>query len=291
MRRGVLWALLLVGASGAVGLWLGSHPESLSRLGAGHGGHTPSPVGGVRTPQLRAADRQPAAARPDARPPHDLAPARARAAIIIDDLGHSREALDRLRGLAADLSYSFLPDAPQTPQLAADVAAAGGCVLLHLPMEPEGSHPLEPHTVTVGMSPQAIRRTFEAALARVPGAVGVNNHMGSRATSDPATMGAVIAAVADAGLFFVDSRTTPDSVVAAVAAGHGVLSVGRDVFLDAAGGPGVSAQLDELTRMALQQGQAVAIGHPRESTIAGLKEGLSRVRAKGVAVVPVTELL
>jgi hypothetical protein len=130
-----------------------------------------------------------------------------------------------------------------------------------------------------------------AALEQVPGAVGLNNHMGSRATADWATMQAVMDAAATAGLFFVDSRTTADSVALDVARDAGVPALARDVFLDAEGGPGVAVQLDELARLALGQGRAVAIGHPRPETIAALKEGLPRLRAKGVAIVPVTELL
>ena len=66
----------------------------------------------------------------------------------------------------------------------------------------------------------------------MPGAVGVNNHMGSAATADPRVMRAVARVLARRGLFFVDSRTTTATVAERVVREEGVLSVSRRVFLD-----------------------------------------------------------
>ena len=58
------------------------------------------------------------------------------------------------------------------------------------------------HTVSGG----GYRPGLERDLDSVPGAVGVNNHMGSAATADPRLMRVVARVLARRGLFFVDSR-------------------------------------------------------------------------------------
>ena len=120
--------------------------------------------------------------------------------------------------------------------------------------------------------------------------MGVNNHEGSRFTSDAGALAPVMAALKARGLFFFDSRTAPGSKGEAAAKAAGVASVGRDIFLDddqreAA----VTAQLNALAAAAKRDGVAVAIGHPHAATLRLLKEWLAQDH--GVKLVTLEEAM
>ena len=115
--------------------------------------------------------------------------------------------------------------------------------------------------------------------------------MGSRGTADPGLMLAVLAEVARRGLVFVDSRTTPLSVVPAIAGRLGVPFATRDVFLDdEPTAEAVRARLAEAERLARRHGSAIAIGHPYPATLAVLAGWLPDAERRGVRLATVRSL-
>jgi uncharacterized protein len=132
---------------------------------------------------------------------------------------------------------------------------------------------------------------LESDLATVPGAVGVNNHMGSAATADPRVMKVVAHVLSTRGLFLLDSRTTDATVAERSAIEASVPTVSRRVFLDdVATEAAVHAQLQELLRRARQEQSAVAIGHPYPATMTVLERELPGFASEGVRLVRVSEL-
>jgi polysaccharide deacetylase 2 family uncharacterized protein YibQ len=120
--------------------------------------------------------------------------------------------------------------------------------------------------------------------------VGINNHEGSRFTADAAALAPVMATLKARHLFFFDSRTGPASGVSQAAARAGVMSAGRDVFLDDDRSPAaVAAQLDRLVREAKRNGVAIAIGHPHDTTLRLLSDWLKKDH--GVTLVPLDEAI
>lgn len=189
-------------------------------------------------------------------------------AIVIDDLGadtiHTRRAI----ALPPQVALSFLPYPADTPRLARDAAHAGHEILVHVPMEAIGPQNPGPMALMTGLSPDENRRRLDWALSRVPNFIGVNNHEGSRFTSDHTALAPVMQALAARHVFFLDSRTTPDTQVTSVAFAYGVMTASRDVFLDDVDNiDAIDAQLRALERKAQEQGIAIAIGHPREITL------------------------
>jgi len=216
-----------------------------------------------------------------------------RVAIIIDDVGHNPADLEPFLALPQALTFAVLPGLAYSAESAARCREAEREVLLHLPMQPQGDQNPGPGAVSVGMEARDLTQTLQQDLAAVPGAVGVNNHMGSRATGDRETMDAVMRWAGERGLFFVDSVTGGQSQVPAAAEGAGVPSISRDVFLD---GPTVpeeqmARQVETLGKIALRRGHALGIGHAHPRTAALLAEALPRLQAQGIRVVPVSELV
>ena len=213
-------------------------------------------------------------------------------AIVIDDLGADLAGTDRAIALPKPVTLSFLPYADATPWLSAAAARAGHEILVHMPMEAVGEQNPGPFALTVGLAPDEIRSRLVAALARVPGAIGINNHMGSRFTADRDALIPVAEELAAHHLFFFDSRTTAETQIVAVAHAFGVASAGRDVFLDdEQTADAVGAQLMELEARARAQGIAIAIGHPHSVTLAALSVWTAHAGAHGFILVPLSEAI
>ena len=237
-----------------------------------------------------------------ARAAHSSSPARAagnasnpnpRLAIIIDDLGYDRSAADAVLALGFPLTVSVLPHLPLSSELAEEARRRGDQVMLHLPMESEadGAKP-EDIELRVGMSAAQVDATLAGMLETVPYAAGVNNHQGSRATADPALMQALMPALRQRGLFFVDSRTDAKTVAYDMAERAGVPAASRKVFLDdTPSREAILKQLNLAARDAQRDGFTIAIGHPRPATIAALAEGVPPLEARGVHLVFASELV
>ena len=213
-------------------------------------------------------------------------------AIVIDDLGADLAHTDRALTLPKTVTLSFLPYAEATPWLSAEALRGGHEILVHMPMQAEGEHDPGPLALTTALPPDEIRARLVAALARVPGAIGINNHMGSKFTADRAALIPVAEELAARHLFFFDSRTTAATQVVEVAHAFGVASTGRDVFLDdEQTADAVGAQLMELESRARAQGIAIAIGHPHDVTLAALAQWTARAGARGFILVPLSEAI
>lgn len=213
---------------------------------------------------------------------------------MIDDLGNDRPAVLRIASWPYPVAGAVLPELSGSVLAARALSESGKEVLLHLPMEPQGYPAVRPGPGVVlrSQSEKEITETLERDLATVPGASGINNHMGSAATADPRVMRAVTAVLARRGLFFVDSRTTGSTVARDAAEAARVPSASRRVFLDdVATAEGVERSFGELVRRAREEGSALAIGHPHPATLAVLERELPRLGAWGVRLVRIRELL
>src|SRR5260370_4877468 len=143
-----------------------------------------------------------------------IAQHRPRLAIVIEDFGNDRAQSDARFRLSYLLTLSVLPHLSNSGEIAEEAHRRGYQVLLHLPMASTGGEADEPIELHPGMDSRTVGQTFAAMLDTVPYAVGVNNHEGSRGTSDVSLMSELMPFLRERKLFFVDSRTT-----AATAAG------------------------------------------------------------------------
>ncbi len=213
-------------------------------------------------------------------------------ALIIDDCG---QWIDTERGFVAlpiPLTLAVLPYVHYTATIAREASAAGKGVMLHLPMEPVSEIYPGPGEIKTSMSNAQIAAQTQADLAQVPLAQGVNNHEGSKATSSRRVMDDVMGVLAEhPGLFFIDSRTIATSVAAEVASSDGVPSASRDVFLDdKATLAYTEGQLREAAAIAERTGSAIAIGHPRPTTLAAVTALYPELEAAGIRFVLVKSL-
>ena len=126
----------------------------------------------------------------------------------------------------------------------------------------------------------------------MPGAIGVNNHMGSQLSSDRSAMTAILGEIRREGRYFLDSRTTAASVGFEVARELGIPAANRDLFLDDdPGRKAIAAAFARLLETARERGAAIAIAHPRPATLEVLADEIPRAVAAGFEFVPVSYLL
>lgn len=204
------------------------------------------------------------AAVPGTTTPLEFPPAPRNIAIVIDDFGNDMKGTEEMLELPIKFTAAIMPFLPSTHRDAEAAHAKGHDVIVHLPMEPIRGKVswLGLGAILTRLSDEEIRRRVELAIADVPYAVGMNNHMGSRATADERVMRIVLQVCKEKGLFFLDSRTSWNSVVPKIARELGVPLLQRDVFLDDVySSRHVSKQLALLRKKVIQNGTCVVIGH------------------------------
>lgn len=216
-----------------------------------------------------------------------------RLAIILDDLGSDRAAADSVFSMPYPLTISVLPNHDHSKEIADEALQRGYQVMLHLPMQSVANESPEKEELRPGMSKAQVQNLLAAMVESVPNAVGVNNHQGSQATSDPALMEELMPALRNWNLFYVDSRTTAATVAFDTAKRDGIPTAFRNVpFLDDVQDVGaVRKQLQLALRGAKEKKAAIAIGHPHPATLEALREFLPTVRGNGVRLVFTSELV
>ena len=218
---------------------------------------------------------------------------RPRIAVVIDDLGVDIARTRRAMEMSGPLTLSFLAYAnnlgPQT-----EVGRKNGHeIWLHVPMEP-GSLDVDPgpNVLLTGLPPKKLLSILRWNLDQLKNYVGINNHMGSRFTAEANSMRIIMGELKRRGLAFLDSITTPKSFGTKIAREIGVPVTQRNIFLDHNNDfSAVNRQLSLVEMLAKRQGRAIAIGHPRETSLKALKLWLKTLDTKGFQLVPVSSLL
>lgn len=239
-----------------------------------------SPEAGVHAWRARAV-APPAAAKPPF------------VAIILDDAGLDRRNTARAMKLPGPITFSFMSYAADLAEQSAAARAAGHEVMLHLPMEPldlQKNYP-GPNALLLGLDDAELKRRLAWNLDRFDGYVGVNNHMGSRFTTDAARMSLVMEEIGRRQVFWLDSLSGPRSKGTEVARKAGIDTAERDLFLDDQRSPGIEHELAAMERIARARGDVIAIAHPHGSTLTALEKWTATAKERGFSLVPVSTVL
>ena len=217
-----------------------------------------------------------------------------RIALLIDDFGDRNDAFARsFFKLEGAITVSVIPGLAYSREIS-ELALEYGCeVVIHLPMEPlEGNYPDHGYTLITEMSAEQVAEIYRKALRALPGASGLNNHMGSKVTADRRIMGYLMRAMKSDPLYFVDSRTTAASLAYDLALAAGLQCAKRDVFIDTEQKrESVEKALDNLAEIAEKDGAAVGIGHCYRITLEVLREKIPELKSKGFRFVRVSEVV
>lgn len=218
-------------------------------------------------------------------------------AIIIDDIGLDKNQIDRLLNISVPLNFAILPDLPYSNYAAKMANDKGWEVILHLPMEPKETsgyfaEDAGENALLVGLPKSEILDRLKHNLSSVPYVKGVNNHMGSKFTENEELMELVLKELKEEGLFYIDSKTTVNTVGFKLGRKMGLKTGSRDIFLDKSQRDPkyIKSRLDELVRVSKLSGSAIGICHPYPETIEVLRNNLPNID-KEVDIALVSNLL
>jgi polysaccharide deacetylase 2 family uncharacterized protein YibQ len=217
-----------------------------------------------------------------------------RLAFVIDDIGYTDLMAEQLRDLGIPLTAAVIPSAPYARSEAEKIHEYGLEEIIHLPMQPKdptNNHPRD-QFILIDSTPAEMMALVQNAQAVVPYARGLNNHMGSLITANPEAMRLVLDLVKKAGLFFIDSKTTYETMGFDLAREMKIKTNIRDVFLDDEQNyVHSSSQIKRLVELARKNGRALAIGHPFASTLAALRDAIPWLKQQRVEIVFASALL
>ena len=287
-ESGMIWLMSLLrklavlGMAGLAALAIGGAVLIASKSGGGGGMTRPLLV--VRPIGLRQA--QPEPAKPGTRPRESVGKGARRSGavgegdnlwgeetaqlvIVIDDIGHNLPRARQFLKLNLPLTFSVLPGLKYSRRAAELIVAEGREFLVHLPMEPD-DYPIVdpgPKPLLLAQGDAGIRERIGHYFARLPGAIGASNHMGSAYTRNAAKMRVVQSVLAARGGVFLNSLTSDSSVPRKIARANGFEYLERSIFLDNERDEGaIRHQLKRAIRLARREGSAIAIGHPYRET-------------------------
>jgi uncharacterized protein len=244
-----------------------------------------------RTRQAEA-DKNPVTTEFSRRKPVERDPSVPVIAIVIDDFGNSLKNLEDFCQLEIPVTLAVLPKLPYSEKSAKKASESGQEVIMHLPLENYSGKNPGPGTIKTGMSIDEISRSFEESLSTIPGAVGFNNHEGSKATEDEELMQILMKLAKKHNLFYLDSRTSSKSTGFETASREGIPAAKRHVFLDNEDKQEyITEQIQILVNKAKKEGSAVGIGHCRRNTYLAIKEMIPKIREENVEFVFVSELV
>jgi polysaccharide deacetylase 2 family uncharacterized protein YibQ len=219
-----------------------------------------------------------------------LTPSSIKIAIVIDDIGYRYTDKQALL-LPGQVTYSILPQTPYGKRLALQAFEQQKDVILHIPMESENRTDLGPGALTKNMSQVAINSSLEKSFNEIPFAIGINNHMGSYLTQSVTHMAWTMGFLKSNNLFFLDSRTSPQSKAGVIAKQLGVPVRERHVFLDnQLSSDYISKQFQTLISTAQKNRSAIAIAHPHPESMKALQLLIPTLKNYNIELVPLSAL-
>ena len=221
------------------------------------------------------------------------AKSKSKIAIVFDDLGIDIHRSARAIKLKSPLTLSFITYAPKLKNQTNKARNAGHELWMHMPMEPQNqSIDPGPNVLLTGLPKEELLAAINWNLKQFNNYVGINNHMGSRFTSDLESVRIFMKELKKRNLMFLDSRTSNQSVAQRAAIEAKVPFIVRNIFIDHLDETSeIRKSLVQIERLAEKNGYAVAIAHPRDKTLKEVEKWLNTLEEKGLQLVPLSKLI
>ena len=214
--------------------------------------------------------------------------------IVIDDFGYRNDEIsDGFLELDARLTYAIIPGHRYSTSFGEKAVESGYEVIVHMPMENTGkTYGEEEFVLMTTMDNETIERRLNNAIEEIPTAIGMNNHQGSKASADQNVMSNVAKVMKERGLFFLDSRTTIETIGETTMEIFDVPTARRNIFLDNEDDEEkIEKQLMKLVKRSEEVGSAIGIGHVKPKTLNVLSDQIPKLKKKGYKFEFVSKML
>ena len=204
--------------------------------------------------------------------------------LVIDDFGYRNDNIsDGFLNLSIPLTCAIIPGHTASKKFAEKAVSYGKEVIIHMPMESENYSPGEDeYKLLTSMTSELLENKLIQAFESLPEAIGMNNHQGSKATSDSKTMTVLASVLKDRGKYFIDSRTSSLTIGEKTMISFGVPTARRNIFLDNNNDlDKIEEQMNKLANSAKKNGVAVGLGHARKNTLSVIEKIVPDLLDKG----------
>ncbi|MEE4254722.1 MAG: divergent polysaccharide deacetylase family protein [Desulfuromusa sp.] len=215
-------------------------------------------------------------------------------AVIMDDMGGSLNVIRELLHLNVIITPSILPGTGRAIPATSLLQQEGREYMIHMPMQPRSYPRINPgaNALLLGQSENQTRSLVQSYMDGVPGAVGGNNHMGSRYTEDSEAMQIVLDELKQHDLFFIDSRTIGNSVAFSEARKMGLKTATRNIFLDNKEDVAyIRQQIRKMVKLAGKNREVIAICHPHKETLEAFRLEQDWLKQQPVTFVAASKLV
>ena len=204
--------------------------------------------------------------------------------LVIDDFGYRNDNIsDGFLNLSIPITCAIIPGHTASKKFAEKAVSYGKEVIIHMPMESENYSPGEDeYKLLTSMTSELLENKLIQAFESLPEAIGMNNHQGSKATSDSKTMTVLASVLKDRGKYFIDSRTSSLTIGEKTMISFGVPTARRNIFLDNNNDiDKIEEQMNKLANSAKKNGVAVGLGHARKNTLSVIENIVPDLLDKG----------
>ena len=204
--------------------------------------------------------------------------------LVIDDFGYRNDNIsDGFLNLNIPITCAIIPGHTASKKFAEKAVSYGKEVIIHMPMESENYSPGEDeYKLLTSMTSELLENKLIQAFESLPEAIGMNNHQGSKATSDSKTMTVLASVLKDRGKYFIDSRTSSLTIGEKTMISFGVPTARRNIFLDNNNDlDKIEEQMNKLANSAKKNGVAVGLGHARKNTLTVIEKVVPDLLDKG----------
>ncbi len=204
--------------------------------------------------------------------------------LVIDDFGYRNDNIsDGFLNLSIPITCAIIPGHTASKKFAEKAVSYGKEVIIHMPMESENYSPGEDeYKLLTSMTSELLENKLIQAFESLPEAIGMNNHQGSKATSDSKTMTVLASVLKDRGKYFIDSRTSSLTIGEKTMISFGVPTARRNIFLDNNNNlDKIEEQMNKLANSAKKNGVAVGLGHARKNTLSVIEKVVPDLLDKG----------
>ena len=204
--------------------------------------------------------------------------------LIIDDFGYRNDHVSNgFLNLSGKLTYAIIPGHEYSQLFSKKAYDAGYEIIVHMPMENIGKTYGEKEYVLMSyFQDDEIKDRISSAFDQLPESIGLNNHQGSRGTADSRVMTLLAGVIKEKKKFFIDSRTTSNSLAETTMRKYNVQTNKRDIFLDnELDEEIINTQLLKLAELAEEKGIAIGIGHVKPQTLSVLEREIPVLQKKG----------